>query len=262
MWLHFPVILLIKTTLSLEINWYSYIKQYPGLSIDSNSYSTFKHNLMFTENCDMSPFIHISKDEFTDKFKYKHTSSDKFLYPIQRVISIFDRLPEGKYFNWLDKGITYSSYQLEPWISTVKNLIEIKGQQVKFTDNFEDTLINNNLDNMIDIYSSPFIISLSLSQSDIDSLQYPSGVISFVGTDEGKGGGVDEGGRSVNCIGLVVGYGKIAERSAERSKGEREGRVGGGRSNDYWIVDFSLGYKFTFKINPYSSAIIGSYTFK
>lgn len=118
-----------------EISWYSYVRSFPGLLIDSNSYSTFKYNTQLIEKHNsisenkwgVTPFIHIPYESFAKKFDISiNNSPEIYNYPVSKVNKIFNDLPNGKYFSWVDKNVINTNYYIDSvsWVSTTKQLIE------------------------------------------------------------------------------------------------------------------------------------------
>lgn len=124
-----------KMVFCLKNDWYSYIKNYPGITIDTNSYSIFKFNLMMLEKhnevsinkWDMSPYFHIAMNDFSKRFNHiTNIKNDNLRYSTILVAESFKELPNNKYFSWVDKTIIDLDYHYdgESWVTVVKELIE------------------------------------------------------------------------------------------------------------------------------------------
>lgn len=118
-----------------NVNWYQYIKNYQGITIDSKSYTTFKtniqlidaHNSLTNNKYDVTAYLHISVNDFSKRFTTTNEDVDvKHLYNIENVVKIFKTLPNNKYFNWVDKSIVDINYEAKEksWVTTVGQLID------------------------------------------------------------------------------------------------------------------------------------------
>lgn len=298
---------------SLEINWYLYTRMFPGLFIDSKSYSNFKDNIVMIDKHNensvvkfgITPFLHLHQSQFSKKFDYIYKiKTQKYRYSITVASKCFNEIQKGKYFSWADKGILTNIYNedLPSWVLSLSKMInsvnsirgyidsQVDHEQIyscsstlddalqyisknpiifngyKREDNERGKCIPTSIDEMtkygfdfnkihyievnsvnemllsrttLDIYSSPIMISMSISSDDFNSLKFYSGK-EILTLNMGK---ID----SINYVGLIVGFGKT------------------GNDEKYWIVNMNLGMywgnKGTMKLNPHSTSIMFSYQF-
>lgn len=117
-----------------DISWYSYVKNFPGITIDINSYSTFKYNIQLIEKhnsasndkWNVTPFLHIKLTDFTKKFELNNDiPTSIYKYPVTEARQLFASLSPGKYFSWVDKNVINTKHYVDSqsWIATMSQLI-------------------------------------------------------------------------------------------------------------------------------------------